>query len=96
MRIKGWNGERYFMLFIDDFSRMTWVCFLKEKLEAFEKFKKFRPMIEIEVNLRLKCLRFDRGEEFTSDEFEDYCEKHGTKRQFSVARTPQQKGVVET
>ena len=40
-------------------------------------------------------LRSDRGGEFTSDEFEEYCQKHGIRRQFSAARTPQQNGVVE-
>jgi hypothetical protein len=43
----------------------------------------------------MKCLRSDNGGEFTSKEFMDYCNIHGIKRQFSVARTPQQNGVVE-
>ena len=46
-------------------------------------------------NSRIKCLRSDNGGEFTSDEFNKYCEEHGIKRQFSVARTPQQNGVDE-
>lgn len=89
------NGERYFMLFIDDYSRMVWVTFLKHKSEAFERFKIFRKMVERETNLKLKCLRLDRGGEFTSQEFIEYCEKHGIKRQYSTTRTPQQNGVVE-
>jgi len=40
------KGERYFMLFVDDFTRMTWVSFLKEKSEAFEKFKNFKALDE--------------------------------------------------
>ena len=52
-------------------------------------------MVDRETNLKLKCLRLDRGEEFTSQEFMEYCEKHGIKRQYSTIRTPQQKGVVE-
>ena len=47
------------------------------------------------MDLKIKCLRSDRGGEFTYDEFNSYCEKHGIKRQFYIARTPQQKGVVE-
>jgi hypothetical protein len=45
--------------------------------------------------LKIKCLRSDNGGEFTSKEFMDFCGEHGIKRQFSVARTPQQNGVVE-
>jgi transposase InsO family protein len=40
-------------------------------------------------------LRYDNGGEFTSKEFMDYCNNHGIKRKFSIARTPQQIEVVE-
>jgi transposase InsO family protein len=53
-------------------------------------------MVENEMDSRIKCLRSDNGGEFTSKEFMDYySNNHGIKRQFSVARTPQQNGVVE-
>ena len=42
-RKEGTRRERYFMLVIDDYSRLTWVAFLKEKSKAFEKFKIFKP-----------------------------------------------------
>ena len=72
------------MLFIDDYSRMVWVTFLKHKLEAFEYFKIFRKMVERETDLKLKCLRSNRGGEFTSQEFFEYCEKHGIKRHIQL------------
>jgi transposase InsO family protein len=52
-------------------------------------------MVENEMDSRIKCLRSDNGGDFTSKEFMDYCNSHGIKRKFSVARTPQQNGVVE-
>jgi transposase InsO family protein len=52
-------------------------------------------MVENEIDSKIKCLRSDNGGEFTSKEFIDYYSRHGIKRQFSVARTPQQNGVVE-
>jgi transposase InsO family protein len=52
-------------------------------------------MVENEMDSRIICLRYDNGGEFTSKEFMDYCNSHGIKRQFFVARTPQQNGVVE-
>jgi transposase InsO family protein len=92
---KGLKGEKYFMLLVDDYTRMTTVFFLKNKSEAFENFKIYKEMVENEMDSKIKCLRSDNGGEFTSKEFMDYCSSHGIKRQFSVARTPQQNGVVE-
>eukprot|EP00253_Pinus_taeda_P001594 PITA_01594 len=89
------RGEEYFILFIDDFSRMCWIGLMKYKDEAFEKFKSFKALVENELDRRIKCLRFDRGGEFTSDEFFDFCEEHGIRREFLAARTPKQNGVVE-
>jgi hypothetical protein len=92
---KGLKGEIYFMLLVDDYTRMTAVLFLKNKSEDFENFKIYKEMVENEMDSRIKCLRYGNGGEFTSKEFMDYCNSHGIKRKFSVARTPQQNGVVE-
>jgi transposase InsO family protein len=92
---KGLKGEKYFMLLVDDYTRMNAVCFLRNKLEAFENFKVYKEMVENEMDSKIKCLRSDNGGEFTSKEFMDYCNRHGIKRQFFIARTPQQNGVVQ-
>jgi len=94
-RTRSPQGEEYFILFIDDFSRMVWLGLMKHKDEAFEKFKYFKALAENEPDHKIKCLRSDRGGEFTSNEFFDFCEEHGIRREFSTARTPQQNGVVE-
>ena len=95
MRKRSPHGEQYYILFIDDFSRMCWIGLLKHKDEAFKKFQIFKALVENELDLKIKCLRSDRGGEYISDEFFDFCEQHGIKRQFSVAGTPQQNGVAE-
>jgi transposase InsO family protein len=92
---KGLKGERYFVLLVDEYTRMTTVFFLKNKSEDFENFKIFKEIVENEMDSRIKCLRSDNGGEFTSKEFMDYYSSHGIKRQFFVARTPQQNVVVE-
>jgi hypothetical protein len=63
---KGLKGERYFMLLVDDYTRMTVVCFLKNKSETFENFKIYREMVENDMDSRIKCLRLDNGGELTS------------------------------
>jgi len=52
-------------------------------------------LVENESDHRIKCLRSNRGGEFTSNEFFDFCEEHGIRREFSTARTHQKNGVVE-
>ena len=61
------------MIFVDDFTRMMWVAFPKEKSKAFG-FKIFKNRVENESGVKIKCLRSDRGGEFTSREFNIFCE----------------------
>ena len=56
-KTKGFYGERYFMILVDDFSRMMWVAFLKEKSEAFDKFKIFKNRVDNESGMKIKFLR---------------------------------------
>ncbi|KAK1423646.1 hypothetical protein QVD17_18952 [Tagetes erecta] len=88
-------GNRYFLLIVDDYSRYMWVFIIKTKDEALEKFKDFKTQVENESKYRLKMLRTDRGGEFNSQLFNDYCRKEGIKRQLTAPYTPQQNGVVE-
>jgi transposase InsO family protein len=94
-RQEGIGKENYFMMIIDDYSRITWVFFLKEKAEAFENFKKFKALTENQIGKRLKVVRSNRGGEFMSSDFKEFCDKHGIKREYTIPRTPQQNGVIE-
>ena len=95
MKTRSVQSDRYFMILTDDCSTMMWVTFLKDKSEAFVKFKAFRALVEKESGKRIKCLRTDQGGEFTSSEFNKYCEEFGIKRQLSAPWTPQQNGLAE-
>jgi hypothetical protein len=94
-RQEGIGKENYFMLIIDDYSRITWVSFLKEKAEEFEKFKKFKALTENQTGKRLKAVTSDRGGEFMSSDFKEFYNKHGIKREYTIARTPKQNGVAK-
>ena len=74
---------------------MVWVTFLREKSEAFDKFKVFKALVENESGHKIRCLRSDNEGEFTSNEFNQFCESHGIQRLFCAAKTPQQNGVSE-
>jgi len=83
------SGKRYILCFIDDFSRKSWVFLLATKSEAFFYFKQFKAMVEKETLLHVKCLRTDRGGEFTSNDFNEFCSQQGIKRQLTTTYTPQ-------
>jgi hypothetical protein len=72
------------MLIIDDYSRLTWVSFLKEKDESFEKFKIFKALIENQTCNRLNFVRLDNGGEFMSSDFKKFRDKHGIKREYTI------------
>ena len=57
MRTKGLHGEFYFMLMIEDYTRMTAISFLKKKSEAFECFKIYKELVKNETDLKIKFLR---------------------------------------
>nr|AAL58228.1 putative gag-pol polyprotein [Oryza sativa Japonica Group]ABF96256.1 retrotransposon protein, putative, unclassified [Oryza sativa Japonica Group] len=89
------GGNWYFITFIDDYTRMIWVYFLKEKSAALEIFKKFKAMVENQSNRKIKVLRSDQGGEYISKEFEKYCENAGIRRQLTAGYSAQQNGVAE-
>ena len=76
------------MIFVDDYSRMMTVMFLKQKSDAFQMFKWYLARVEKEMGKILKCLRFDRGGELTSRESKEFYNDKGIKRQTSTPRTP--------
>ena len=83
------------MLFIDDFSRKTWLYFFKQQSEVFVPIKNFKALVEKESVYEIKAIRFDRGGEFTSKEFNDFYQSHGICRPLKVPYSPQQIGVAE-
>jgi len=87
--------KRYVFVLIDDHSRYMWSILLIEKGEAFDKFRRFKASVEHETGASIKTLRTDRGGEFTSTEFQSFCEVAGIQRHLTAPYTPQQNGVVE-
>jgi transposase InsO family protein len=85
----------YYVSFIDDFSRKTWIHFLRNKSEVFDMFKEFKALVENQTKKRIKVLRTDNGGEFCGNEFEEFYKKCGISRQKTTPYAPQQNGVVE-
>jgi transposase InsO family protein len=85
----------YYVIFIDDFSRKTWIYFLKTKSETFSKFQEFKTFIENQTGRHIRALRTDNGGEFDSHDLDDLCRDSGIKRELTVPYNPQQNGVAK-
>ncbi|GJZ80849.1 putative ribonuclease H-like domain-containing protein [Tanacetum coccineum] len=88
-------NKKYCLVVTDDYSRFTWVFFLASKDETSGILKSFITEIENLVDKKVKIIRCDNGTEFKNRVMSEFCEKKGIKKEFSVARTPQQNGVAE-
>ena len=85
----------YYVSFIYEFSRNTWIYFLRKKSEVFDKFKEFKALVENQTEKKINTLRTDNGGEFCSKEFEEFCKKCGIARQKTTPYTHQKNGVAE-
>nr|GEZ75268.1 zinc finger, CCHC-type [Tanacetum cinerariifolium] len=90
-----YSGKKFIFLLVDDCTRFMWAYFLTSKDQTFSTFKEFRQRIEMEMRMKLRMLRTDRGGEFTSNEFTKYCKENGIARQLTAPYSPQQNRVVE-
>ncbi|GJX63298.1 putative ribonuclease H-like domain-containing protein [Tanacetum coccineum] len=88
-------NKKYCLIVTNDYSRFTWVFFLATKDETSGILKRFITEIENLVDKKVKIIRCDNGTEFKNRVMSEFCEQKGIKREFSVARTPQQNGVAE-
>ncbi|KAG8496284.1 hypothetical protein CXB51_009218 [Gossypium anomalum] len=95
MKTQSLNGNKYSILFIDDYSRYCWIYFLKQKSEVASVFLKFKAAAETETGCKLKILRSDNGTEYTSCRLNKFCDEVGIKHQLTKIYTPQQNGVSE-
>ena len=67
------GGYHYYVIFIDDFSRCTWIYFMKTKDEVFSRFQEFKALVENQTGRKIKALRLDSGGEYTSKDFKRFC-----------------------
>nr|GFB15616.1 retrovirus-related Pol polyprotein from transposon TNT 1-94 [Tanacetum cinerariifolium] len=92
---KSVNGKKYILVIVDDYSRFTWVKFLRSKDETPMFIIKFLKMIQVRLNVPVRRIRTDNGTEFVNQTLRDYYEEVGISHETSVARSPQQNRVVE-
>jgi hypothetical protein len=82
------SGNRYFLLIVDEYSRYMWLEVLRSKDEAFRYFRKVKALAESDRQVKLRVFRSDRGGEFNSNEFNQFCEEAGIRRNTTAPYSP--------
>nr|GEY31294.1 integrase, catalytic region, zinc finger, CCHC-type, peptidase aspartic, catalytic [Tanacetum cinerariifolium] len=95
MHVESINGKKYILVIVDDYSRFTWVNFLRSKDEAPEFINKFLKMIQVHLNAMVRNIRTDNETKFVNQSLCSNYKDVGISHETSVVRTPQQNGVVE-
>ncbi|XP_062088790.1 uncharacterized protein LOC133795353 [Humulus lupulus] len=98
MQNESLSGKRFVMVCVDDYSRFTWVAFIKEKSDTFGVFSALCLQLQNEKStkiVKVYRIRSDHGKEFENRLFSDFCDQLGILHEFSAPKTPQQNGVVE-
>ncbi|KAJ0589507.1 putative RNA-directed DNA polymerase [Helianthus annuus] len=95
VNVKSITGDYYCLVVTDDYSRFSWVSFLKTKDETFDSLMALFKRIENLYQRRIKRIRSDNGTEFKNSKMEEFCDEKGILHEFSAPYTPQQNGVAE-
>ena len=82
-------GFSYYMIFVDDYTRFTWLFLLKHKHEVLSVFKHFKALVENQFSTKLKVLRTDNGTKYTNSAFQAFCSSHSILHQTSCPHTLQ-------
>jgi transposase InsO family protein len=90
-----WTKHRYYVIFVDDFSRKCWIFFMQKKDQTFSKFCEFKALVEKDTGRKVKALRSDNGGEYVSNEFKNFCASEGIRWELIAPHNPQQNGVAE-
>ena len=98
------QGQKYFITFIDDFSRYMYLYMLHNKSEALDAFKSFKVEVEKQCGKQIKIVRSDRGGEYygrytengqAPGPFAKFLQEHGIVAQYTMPGSPDQNGVAE-
>nr|GFA78750.1 retrovirus-related Pol polyprotein from transposon TNT 1-94 [Tanacetum cinerariifolium] len=95
IRIESVNGKKYILVNVDDYSRFTWVKFLRSKDEAPDFIIKFLKMIQVRLKVSVRRIQTDNKTEFVNQTLREYYEEVRISHETLVTRSPQQNGVVE-
>ncbi|XP_050896654.1 uncharacterized protein LOC127103437 [Lathyrus oleraceus] len=89
------GGNKYYVSFVDEFSRKLWIYVIKRKEKVFEIFKRFKMLVKNQREKKIKVLQTDVGGKYTSNIFEAFCAEHGVGHEIITPYTPHHNGIAE-
>ncbi|GKB83930.1 retrovirus-related pol polyprotein from transposon TNT 1-94 [Tanacetum coccineum] len=95
MRVESFNGKKYVLVIVDDYSRYTWTHFLRSKDETPKVLIDFLKLVQRGLHTQVRIVRTDKGTNFLNKTLHAYFAQEGIEHQKSVARTPEQNAIVE-
>ncbi|GKD33972.1 putative ribonuclease H-like domain-containing protein, partial [Tanacetum coccineum] len=95
MRVESFNGKKYVLVIVDDYSRYTWTHFLRSKGETPEFLIDFLKLVPRRLNAQVRIVRTNKGTEYLNKTLHAYFAQEGIEHQSSTTRTPKQNGIVE-
>ncbi len=87
------GGAKYFLTFIDDLSRTTFLYTTKTKFGVFDKLKVFKALVENQIGKKFKTIRYDGGEEYNLKNFNMFYKENNIVKQITIPYTQEQNGV---
>ena len=87
--------HKYYVIFIDDYSRRCWIFFMQKKDQTFSNLCEFKALVDKESGKQVKAPQSDNGGEYILNEFKEFCSKEGIRRELIASHNPQQNGVAE-
>ena len=94
-RIPNILGSRWFLLFVDDHTRLSWVFLMKQKSQIVSLFKKFHAMVQNQFHTNIQVLKTDNERDYFNSTSGGYFSSSSIVHQSFCNGTPQQNGVVE-
>lgn len=94
-RVSSINGSKWFITFVDDHTRITWVFLMRHKSEAGKIIQNFITFVKTQFNIIIKTLRTDNGLEYLDKNVQSFLTGLGIHHQTSCTYTPQQNGMAE-
>lgn len=88
-------GHKYYILFLDDYSKFLWTFPITKKSQAYSIFSSLSALIKTQFEKNIKCFQCDNGREFDNEPFKIFCDKNGLIFRFSCPHTSPQNGKAE-
>jgi hypothetical protein len=93
--VTSFSACKYYIIFVDDFSRYTWFYPLHAKSDVYQCFVKFKVLVENQFSCKIKSFQPDGGGEYASHQFQNFLSHHGILHRKSCPYTSQQNGLAE-